>query len=284
MDERTDPIKDEPPERSSIFGKLTQNILKPSKVSDLLSIIDICAQKDLIDEQSKNMLSGVINISKMHVRDIMVARSQMVTININEPTTESLNAIVSSAHTRIPVWSENKEHITGILHVKDALKLIVEAQSYIDIKLKEALRPAIFVPESKRLDWLLKEFKQSHYHLAVVLDEYGATSGIVTIEDILEEIVGEIEDEFDEVEQHIRKKSANEYEVDAVTPLEVFNDYFDTQFDDETIDTIGGLIVHKLEHLPETGEILSLNGLYFKILEANKRRICKIGIITQDKD
>jgi magnesium and cobalt transporter len=266
------PQNKEPHSRSWI-EKIAQNILTPHSHEDLLDIINDAAKKQVIDDESKEMISGVLNISTMHVRDIMVPRSQMVTLSINMTPDELISETVSSSHTRVPVFNDTRDDIVGILHAKDMLKLLHASTGQETPIINEILRPATFVPESKRLDSLLKEFKSSHNHLAIVVDEYGSISGLITIEDILEEIVGNIEDEFDEEEHRIQKVSDSEFHVEAITELDEFNDYFDSGFNNIEIDTIGGLILQSIEHLPEPGETITLGNFTFTVLNADKRKI-----------
>ncbi len=248
----------------------------------LIQLADYATQYQIIDRQTRDMYKGVLRISSLQARHVMVPRTQMATISLAEPAKDIIQKVVDSAHTRIPVFNGAGDEIAGIIHAKDLLKLFVSDHHVDHQNIKGLLREAIFIPESKKLDSLLRDFKSSHNHLAIVVDEYGAISGIVTIEDILEEIVGEIEDEFDENKQPIVKKKTNEYVVDALTEIPLFNEYFKTHFDEENFDTIGGFITHTLEHLPQKGETLEADGLRFHVTNAQKRRIISLTVSYLD--
>ena len=262
----------------SWISKVTHSIFGPKRLSDLIDIITLAADNETIDHQTKAMIHGVINVSNQQVRDIMIPRSQMVTVTDNMPLSQLLEEVSSSAHTRIPVFDEQREDICGILHTKDLLKYCFNHNIPDEFNIEEVLRPVIFIPESKKLDSLLKDFKNTHTHLAIIVDEYGTISGMVTIEDILEEIVGEIEDEFDEEEDHIQKISDNEYNVDAITEIEEFNEVFGTNYSDVNVDTIGGLIVQSIERLPKEGEVITLDKFIFTVLNADSRKVNKLHL------
>ncbi|MCF6764899.1 CBS domain-containing protein [Thiotrichales bacterium 19S3-7] len=259
---------------------------KPQTKQSLLNIVNDAVKEKIIDDDAHHMIEGVINVSNMQVRDIMVTRSQMTTINIDMTQDEYLPILISCQHTRIPVFDEAKEDITGILHTKDLMQFFMdeeqEAVACQKIDLRKILRAALFVPESKRLDSLLREFKTKHNHLAIVVDEYGTISGLITIEDILEEIVGNIEDEFDNEPEHITKKSDTEYIVDAITEVDDFNEYFDCQLDDDEMDTVGGLILKQLEHVPHTGEVVTFDKFTFTVLNADNRKINTLRVILNE--
>ena len=281
MDDNTDtssPSKDKEPPSRSWIEKIAQNIYTPNSHEELLEVIETAAKNEILDKESKEMISGALNLSTMNVRDIMLPRSQMVTLVANAPFNNMMSDIIASSHTRIPMFNDARDDVIGILHTKDVLKLVYENDSNDALNIQEALRPAVFVPESKRLDTLLKEFKSSHNHLAIVVDEYGSIAGLITIEDILEEIVGNIEDEFDEEAEHIKKISENEHHVEAVIELDEFNDYFNANFDNTEVDTIGGLILQSIEHLPEIGETITLDNFIFTVLKADKRRIYTLSV------
>lgn len=252
---------------------------EPTSREALVDIIQDAEHRDLIDLDTKEMIEGVLDVAELKVRDIMIPRSQMVTIEKHATVAEFLPIVIETQHSRYPVVSENKDHIEGILLAKDLLAygfgLNQEAFS-----LEQIMRPAVIVPESKRVDALLKEFRSKRYHMAVVVDEYGGVSGLVTIEDILEEIVGEIEDETDEDESRsdIRKVSNTKFLVKALTTIEDFNDYFHTQFGDDEYDTIGGLVAHNFGHLPETGETITMGDMHFKVTAADRRRIQQLQV------
>lgn len=252
---------------------------EPQDLSDLQDIINEAQARALIDADTQSMLKGVLEVSSMRARDIMVPRSQMATIDIDDSVSDMLPILMENNHSRYPVVNEDKDHIEGILLVKDLLQYALDP-SKTDWHLRDLLRPAVIIPESKRVDALLKEFRQKRYHMAVVVDEYGGVSGLVTIEDILEQIVGEIEDEHDDDEEHdIKKMASRVFQVSALTPLDEFNESFNTDFDEEDADTIGGIVLHAFGHMPARGESIELKGLTFKVSKANSRRLVQLQVI-----
>ncbi len=252
---------------------------EPQDISDLEDIISEAASRELIDSDTKSMLQGVLDVSKMRARDIMVPRSQMATIDIEQPVSAFLPILLENNHSRYPVVNEDKDHVEGILLVKDLLQFALDPNQ-TDWHIRNFLRPAVIIPESKRVDALLKEFRQKRYHMAIVVDEYGGVSGLVTIEDILEQIVGEIEDEHDDEEDSdIKKMASRVFQVSALTPLDEFNESFNTQFDEEDADTIGGIVLHAFGHMPERGESIQLGDLTFKVSKANSRRLLQLQVI-----
>jgi magnesium and cobalt transporter len=219
------------------------------------------------------MIKGVLDVSEMRVREIMIPRSQMVTIDINHSLEEFLPIILESGHSRFPVVNEDIDHVDGILLAKDLLAFGFNVQND-DFCLSEIIRPAIIVPESKKVEPLLKEFRSDRYHMAIVVDEYGGVSGVITIEDILEQIVGEIEDETDdEIEEEIKHLAGNVYLVKALTELNDFNEYFNCDFNEDTADTIGGIVLRQFNHMPQKGELLTIGHFEFKVLAADNRRL-----------
>ena len=252
---------------------------EPQDISDLQDIISEAQMRDLIDADTKSMLHGVLDVSSMRARDIMIPRSQMATIDIDDSVTDMLPILLENNHSRYPVVNEDKDHIEGILLVKDLLQYALDP-TMTDWHLRDLLRPAVIIPESKRVDALLKEFRQKRYHMAIVVDEYGGVSGLVTIEDILEQIVGEIEDEHDDEEENdIKKMASRVFQVSALTPLDEFNESFNTAFDEEDADTIGGIVLHAFGHMPAKGESIELQGLTFKVSKANSRRLVQLQVI-----
>jgi magnesium and cobalt transporter len=251
---------------------------EPQDLSDLEEVFVEANARQLIDNDTKGMLQGVLEISKMRARDIMVPRSQMATIDIDQPLAEFLPILLENNHSRYPVVNEDKDHIEGILIVKDILQYALKPDT--EWQLRDLLRPAVIIPESKRVDALLKEFRQKRYHMAIVVDEYGGVSGLITIEDILEQIVGDIEDEHDDEEgSDIRKLGSHVFLVSALTPLDEFNESFGTHFDEEEASTIGGIVLHAFGHMPVKGETLELDGLTFKVNKANSRRLVQLQVI-----
>ncbi len=246
---------------------------EPTDREELVTLLRSAQQGGLFDVDAQGMIEGVLQVADMQVRDIMIPRTQMIVVSRDEPPEKLLPIIVESGHSRFPVVGENRDEIIGVLLAKDLLRYCTD-NNRDNFSLRNVLRPAVFIPESKRLNVLLKEFRASRNHLAIVVDEYGGVAGMVTIEDVLEQIVGEIEDEHDIDEgTYIRKYSDINYTVKALTPVEEFNEYFNTQFSDEEFDTIGGLIINKLGHLPKRGESLQVDSLGFQILRADNRRI-----------
>ncbi|MEM6511812.1 MAG: transporter associated domain-containing protein [Pseudomonadota bacterium] len=241
-------------------------------------IQELIQQPELdIDPDEKSMLSGVLEVAETQVRDVMVPRSQMVVIDIEQSLEEMLETIVESGHSRFPVIGEDRDEVLGVLLAKDLLRYLGKV-NVEEFPVRRLLRPTAVIPESKRLNALLKEFRDSHNHMAIVVDEYGGVAGLLTIEDVLEEIVGEIDDEHDQEEaEFIRpdgeKNGQPSYEVRALTRIEDFNAYFECQFPDEDYDTIGGLVMHELGRLPRRGEKLSIEGFSFSVVKADKRRI-----------
>ena len=230
-------------------------------------------RRALFDADALAMIEGVLQVSEMQARDIMIPRSQMEVLNRDSSLEQMLPVIVDTGHSRFPVIGETRDEVVGILLAKDLLRYFVTGSEEA-FNIREVLRPAVFIPESKRLNVLLKEFRANRNHIAIVVDEYGGVAGMVTIEDVLEQIVGEIEDEHDlDEDYYIRKHSATHFTVKALTPIEDFNEYFETGFSDEEFDTIGGLLVHEIGHLPKRGETVTVDRFLFKVLRADNRRV-----------
>lgn len=258
------------------IGNLFQT--EPKNQTELLDLIDSAKKRELIDQKTKEMIKGVLDVSKLRVRDIMIPRSQMVTLGLQQSVKEFLPKLIDSAHSRFPVITEDKDHIVGILLAKDLIQYGFSSEAH-EFKIEDILRQAVVVPESKRLDTLLTEFRSQRYHMAIVVDEYGGVSGLVTIEDILEVIVGEIDDEFDDVDvAEIRKIGKRTYAVNALTTLDDFNDYFGTKHNIEEQDTIAGLMIHQLGHLPGRGESISIDGYKYKVINADSRRLIQLQV------
>ena len=241
------------------------------------------AQKNtLIDTDALIMIEGVMQVSEMPVREVMVPRSQMVVIERDADARELLETVIDSAHSRFPVVGESKDEVIGVLLAKDLLPHLMECKDELHFNIRDMLRPAVIVPESKRLNVLLKEFRANRNHMAIVVDEYGGVAGLVTIEDVLEQIVGEIEDEHDVEEDSYIHEHTNMITVKAITPVEAFNEYFHTDYSDEEFDTIGGLVTKSLGHLPKRGEQLQMNGLHFRVLGASSRRVHLLEVIRAE--
>jgi magnesium and cobalt transporter len=233
--------------------------------------------ESVFDPEEQNMLQGVLEVAETQVREVMVPRSQMVVIERNQSLDEMLNVIIESGHSRFPVIGEDRDEVLGILLAKDLLRHFGD-ENREELRIEEYLRPAAVIPESKRLNALLKEFRDSHNHMAIVVDEYGGVSGLLTIEDVLEEIVGEIDDEHDPEEaEFIQLESDREgrqtWLVRALTRIEDFNEYFASTLQDDDYDTIGGLVMHELGRLPRRGEKLKFGGFDFRVVKADRRRI-----------
>jgi len=235
-----------------------------------------------LDAEEKSMLSGVLEVSETQVRDVMVPRSHMVVIDIEEDFDEIMSTIIQSGHSRFPVIGEDRDEVLGVLLAKDLLRYF-GSDDADNVPLRKLLRPVSVIPESKRLNALLKEFRDSHNHMAIVVDEYGGVSGLLTIEDVLEEIVGEIDDEHDREEvafirpdgDHHGKPS---FAVRALTRIEDFNEFFECELGDEEYDTIGGLVMHELGRLPRRGEAVQFGGFRFAVVKADKRRIDSLQV------
>ncbi len=242
-------------------------------------IHDLLQQAEsVIDPEEKEMLSGVLEVAETQVREVMIPRSQMVVIEQDQGVKEMLAVIIDSGHSRFPVIGEDRDEVLGILLAKDLLRFFVNA-SETELKIEKFLRPVSVIPESKRLNALLKEFRDSHKHMAIVVDEYGGVSGLLTIEDVLEEIVGEIDDEHDREEAEFIEPDVDPdgrpcFAVRALTRVEDFNDYFGSNLtDDNDFETIGGLVMHELGRLPRAGESLEFGGFQFRVIKADRRRI-----------
>jgi magnesium and cobalt transporter len=246
---------------------------EPKSREELLEVIEEAAANNLVDRESLEIIQGAIEVENRQVREIQIPRSQMVVVNIDDTLQDLLPKVTDSGHSRFPVIGESTDDVRGILLAKDLLPLILNGAE--DFCLENIIRPATIIPESKRLNILLREFRENRYHMAMVIDEYGGISGLVTIEDILEEIVGEIEDETDDDDDTalIRKVSDKDYIVRALTPVEDFNEYFSAGFDEDEFDTIGGIIMGAFGHLPKRNEVTEVSGYKFRVLFADDRQI-----------
>jgi magnesium and cobalt transporter len=254
----------------------------PRDRTELVEMLRAAARAGMLDADALSMIQGVLRVSDLQVRDIMVPRSQMVVLERDSGPQSLLPSVTESGHSRFPVIGDDRDQVVGILLAKDLLRHYAEgATGAFDIR--EVLRPAVFVPESKRLNVLLKEFRASRNHMAIVVDEYGGVSGLVTIEDVIEEIVGEIADEYDtDEDQTIRREGDRQFAVLALTRVAEFNDYFASKFSDEEYDTIGGLVMHQFGRLPRRGEAVTMDGLEFKVLRADRRRIDQLRVTTPE--
>ncbi len=249
---------------------------EPQNREELVRLLRDAEKRNLIDVEVLAMIEGALQVGEMQVRDIMIPRAQMVVVQEDVPPEEFVAEVIESGHSRFPVIGDNRDEVRGILLAKDLLAYFARdnGDTRDGFDMDDAMRPAVFIPESKRLNVLLREFRQSRNHMAIVVDEYGGVAGLVTIEDVLEQIVGEIDDEHDtEVGQDIRRLGNGEFVVKARTPIEDFNEYFNTSFSDQEFDTIGGLVIKSLGHLPKRGESGEIGGMHFRVLRADKRRV-----------
>ncbi|WP_407276646.1 HlyC/CorC family transporter [Halothiobacillus sp. DCM-1] len=276
MDDESSPSRSAEP---SWFGRLRHQwcVNQIKSPDDLSEVIRAVSDRGVIPAPTQSLIESALAFHGVRVRDVMVPRGQMHVLDMTATLSEILAEIAETGHSRYPVILENRDEIAGILLVKELLHFYAsqpEAGRATGFSLQERLRSPMFVPESKRLDALLTEFRVTRSHMAIVLDEFGGVAGLVTIEDVLEEIVGDIDDEYDDAEPAlIRPQSTHRHTVRALTPIEDFNRHFGTQFPDDEYDTIGGLITHELGHLPRRGEVVHLSGLEFKVVGADKRRL-----------
>jgi magnesium and cobalt transporter len=271
----------QPAQSRSWFERLGQALAgEPRDREELLTTLREAQERNLFDADALAMLEGVLQVADMQVRDVMVPRSQMVVIEKDAALNEVLPVIIESGHSRFPVIGDSRDEITGIVLAKDLLRHFAEPDG-ASFSVREYLRPAPFIPESKRLNMLLKEFRVSRNHMAVVADEYGGVAGLVTIEDVIEQIVGDIGDEYDIDETEIiRKEAERTFLVPALTKIDEFNAVFGTRFSDEECDTIGGLVLHELGRMPRRGEAIEIGGLEIKVVRADRRRIDTLRVTT----
>lgn len=252
-----------------LLGSSTQ---EPQSKEELLEIIREAANNKVVDQEALSIIEGALDVADQQVREIMVPRSQMVYLQADESPEEFLPKVIDSGHSRFPVVGESTDDIKGILLAKDLLPLLLSADE--NFKIENILRQANIIPESKRLNILLKEFREKRYHMALVIDEYGGISGLVTIEDVLEEIVGEIEDETDEnQEEFIRQVSDTDFIIKALTPIDEFNEQLGTKFSDHDFDTIGGIVMRAFGHMPQRNEVTKIKGLTFRVLYCDGRQV-----------
>ena len=259
--------------RPGLIERLSALLLRePEDREQLLQLLRSAYQRNLLDADALTMIEGALTVSEMPVRDIMIPRAQMDVIDINEPVENFVKQVMSTAHSRFPVIDQNRDDVIGVLLAKDLLRFYAGEEEF---NVREMLRPAVFVPEAKRLNVLLREFRASRNHMAIVLDEYGGVAGLVTIEDVLEQIVGDIEDEydFDEASDNILLEPGGRYRVKALTQIADFNAAFGTGFSDQEHDTVAGLLIAHLGRLPKRGETVIIEGCRFQVLRADSRRV-----------
>ena len=265
------------PERRSWLDRISSMLSgEPTTREDLVELLRDTQADGLIAADTLRMMEGAIAVSDLSVGDVMIPRAQMVALSAQVPFLEVMQQVVESGHSRFPVHGEDRDEILGILLAKDLLRGVVADHDLNHGNVRELLRPAVLIPESKKLNVLLREFRQSRNHMAIVIDEYGGVAGLVTIEDVLEQIVGEIDDEHDDAEDPdalIAAQADGQYVVDALTPIDDFNERFGADFDDDEYDTIGGLVTAAIGHLPEAGEELTLGRFGFRVARADARRL-----------
>ena len=260
------------PAKPSLLERLSSLLLRePEDRDQLIELLHSAFERRLLDAEALSMIEGVLQVSETQVRDVMIPRSQMDMLDVAESPEAFIPFVIETAHSRFPVFEDNRDNVIGILLAKDLLRFYAEEE----FNVREMLRPAVFVPEAKRLNVLLKEFRANRNHIAIVVDEYGGVSGLVTIEDVIEQIVGDIEDEydFDETEDNILVDRIGRYRVKAVTEIADFNNHFQTAFSDEDYDTVGGLVVGRFGRLPKRGESIAIDGFNFQVLRADSRKV-----------
>lgn len=265
-------MADDSSNKHSWLERISHLLLRePEDREQLVELLHSSYERNLLDADALSMIEGVLQVSEMQVRDIMIPRSQMDVIDITDPAEKFIPFVIETAHSRFPVIGENKDDILGILLAKDLLRYYAGE----DFEVRDMLRPAVFIPESKRLNVLLKEFRGNRNHIAIVVDEYGGVAGMVTIEDVLEQIVGDIEDEYDydETEDNIFRDASGRFRVKALTEIADFNEALGVEFSDEEFSTIGGLVVSKFGHLPKRAEQVVFDGFRFTVLRADSRRV-----------
>ncbi len=273
------PPSSERPQQKSLIDRIGhyQPGVVPQDQNDLLEILKDAREKRLLDAEALTMIEGILQFSKMRVRDIMIPRVQMNVVSKDAELESIVSSVVELGHSRFPVIKDDRSKVVGVLLAKDLLGHVLENKKQT---VEQIMRTVSVVPESKRLNVLLKEFRTERSHLAIVVDEYGMAAGLVTIEDVLEEIVGEIEDEHDaEEEQYIQKCSNTKYTLKALTPIDEFNEYFSVELKDDEHDTIGGFVIHQLGHMPKKGEKLEFEQFRFEVLHADDRRIYLLKLI-----
>jgi magnesium and cobalt transporter len=264
------------------WTKLTRSLRGgPQTRDDLIAILHGARDQQLVDADALAMIEGVMGTAERPVRDIMVPRAQMSVVEADWPLDKILPVVVESGHSRFPVVSDSRDKITGILLAKDLLKFTSTVPGFdpSTFELERLLRPAVFIPESKRLNVLLKEFRGSRNHMAIVVDEYGGVAGLVTIEDVIEQIVGEISDEYDESETaKIQKQDERRFLIHGLTPVADFNEYFSADFPTDGFDTVGGLVVHRFGHMPRRGESVRIGRFGFNVQRADTRRVHQLQV------
>ena len=267
--------------QSSWLQKLSRFFWEPQDLEQVIDSLRSASQQHVIDAETLAIVEGALSVSQLHARDVMIPRSQVVMVSRDASTEETLKLIAETAHSRFPVIDDDRDDVIGILLAKDLLAGVISSGK-LDFNLRELLRPAVFIPESKRLNVLLREFRARRNHMAIVVDEYGGVAGMITIENVLEQIVGEIDDEHDiDDDAAILQRNDNTYIVKALTSLEDFNEYFHSHWSDDDFDTVGGFVINQFGHLPERDEQITIGKFQFKVLRADSRRIHLLEMIVQ---
>jgi magnesium and cobalt transporter len=250
---------------------------EPEDREHLVQLLRSAHDRNLLDGEALSMIEGALQVSEMKVRDVMIPRAQMDVIDIKDTPDRFIPSVIGTGHSRFPVIDRDRDHVIGILLAKDLLRYYAGEEEF---NVRQMLRPAVFVPESKRLNVLLHEFRKNRNHMAIVVDEYGGVAGLVTIEDVLEQIVGDIEDEydFDELEDNVLRERGGRWRVKAATEIADFNQVFGTAFSDEEFDTVGGLVIHRFGRLPKRGESITIDGLKLTVLRADSRRLYTVQV------
>jgi magnesium and cobalt transporter len=272
----------DPHNKPTLLERLSALIMRePEDREQLLELLRAAHERDLLDADALAMIEGVLQVSEMQARDIMVPRAQMDVIDINESPGQFIPTVIQTAHSRFPVIGQNKDDVIGILLAKDLLRYYAGEEEF---NVREMLRPAVFIPESKPLNVLLKEFRMNRNHIAIVVDEYGGVAGLVTIEDVLEQIVGDIEDEYDfeDVEDNIVQDKDGAFRVKALTTIADFNAAFNTRYSDEEFDTVGGVVLKRFGRVPKRGEQINFDKLTFKVLRADSRRLHLLQVTRKE--
>ena len=274
-------MPNDPVEKPSVLDRISAMLMRePESREQLITLLRSCAERNLLDADALAMIEGALQVADMQARDIMVPRMHMDMIDISASPAEFIPMVIETAHSRFPVVGENKDNVIGILLAKDLLRYYAGEEEF---NVREMLRPAVFIPESKPLNILLKEFRANRNHIAIVVDEYGGVAGMVTIEDVLEQIVGDIEDEhdIDDVDEKFVQERGGQFRVKALTEISDFNEFFGTNYDDETFDTIGGFVLQRFSHIPKRGEQISIDNLTFKVLRADSRRLHLLQVVKK---
>ncbi len=274
---------DDAPKRSLLERLSSMLLREPEDRDQLVELLHAAFEKNLLDADALSMIEGVMQVSETQARDVMIPRSQMDMIDVAEEPDSFIPFVIETAHSRFPVYENSKDNVIGILLAKDLLRYYANADEF---DVRDMLRPAVFVPESKRLNILLRDFRANRNHIAIVVDEYGGVAGLVTIEDVLEQIVGDIEDEydFDETEDNILPDKAGKFRVKAVTDIEDFNETFGSKFSNEDFDTVGGLVLSKFGRLPKRGDHVSFDGFKFVVVRSDSRKIHSLLVERQAPD